>query len=399
MNDDDALDLFGKTLPKPSFMQIQVSAKSTREHALSIIKGVTKPHMALDFISLALRGKKIGFEQVIKMIDEMVQTLAEEQESDDNKKQYCGETFDSLEDTKKELEHKEGNLEADIEDHKASIESLAEEIKGLQDGIKALDKAVAEATENRKEENAEYKELMASDTTAKQVLEYAKNRLNKFYNPKLYTTTAGPALSEEERINLAMGGTTTTQLAGGIAGTGIGAFVQIRAHRSSSADTDVDAPPPPPQQFGAYKKKGQESNGVIAMIDLLIADLDKEMTTAETDEKNAQEEYEQMMSDSAKKRADDAKTLEAKESAKAETEASLNQAESDLKSNTEQLMQNGKETSALHAECDWLLNHFDQRKEARASEVDALGNAKAVLSGADFSFVQTKAMRFLQRNA
>lgn len=41
------------------------------------------------------------------------------------------------------------------------------------------------------------------------------------------------------------------------------------------------APPPPPETFGAYSKKGQESSGVIAMIDLLIADLDKEMQQAE----------------------------------------------------------------------------------------------------------------------
>merc|ERR1719210_3095799 len=53
-------------------------------------------------------------------------------------------------------------------------------------GIKALDKAVAEATEQRKEENAEYKELKQSDTAAKEILLFAKNRLNKFYNPKLY---------------------------------------------------------------------------------------------------------------------------------------------------------------------------------------------------------------------
>merc|ERR1719217_42673 len=37
--------------------------------------------------------------------------------------------------------------------------------------------------------------------------------------------------------------------------------------------------------------------------------------------------------------------------------------------------------ASLHAECDWLLKYFDVRKDARASEIDALGRAKAVLSG------------------
>jgi len=47
-----------------------------------------------------------------------------------------------------------------------------------------------------------------------------------------------------------------------------------------------------------------------------------------------------------------------------------------------------KYIQSLHGECDWLLKNFDVRKEARASEIDALGKAKAVLSGADFSFLQ-----------
>ena len=55
--------------------------------------------------------------------------------------------------------------------------------------------------------------------------------------------------------------------------------------------------------------------------------------------------------------------------------------------------------SQLHAECDWLIQYFDVRKEARTGEIDALGKAKAVLSGADFSLGQTKSVKFLKREA
>ena len=34
-----------------------------------------------------------------------------------------------------------------------------------------------------------------------------------------------------------------------------------------------------------------------------------------------------------------------------------------------------------------LIKYFDMRKEARTSEIDALGKAKAVLSGADYSSI------------
>ena len=67
------------------------------------------------------------------------------------------------------------------------------------------------------------------------------------------------------------------------------------------------APPPPPETAGAYTKKSEESGGVIAMIDTLIADLDKEMTEAEATEKNSQEDYEKLMADSSEKRTKDSK--------------------------------------------------------------------------------------------
>jgi hypothetical protein len=34
-----------------------------------------------------------------------------------------------------------------------------------------------------------------------------------------------------------------------------------------------DAPAPPPETWNAYKTKGEESTGVISMIDLLIKDI------------------------------------------------------------------------------------------------------------------------------
>merc|ERR1712224_978672 len=110
---------------------------------------------------------------------------------------------------------------------------------------------------------------MAGNTAAQQLLEFAKNRLNKFYNPKLYKAPPKRELTEDQRITLNNGGTLApTEAPGGIAGTGI------------SALQNSEAPPPPPESIEAYSKKSEESGGVIAMIDLLIKDLDKEMTEA-----------------------------------------------------------------------------------------------------------------------
>merc|ERR1719221_205920 len=123
------------------------------------------------------------------------------------------------------------------------------------------------------------------------------------------------------------------------------------------------------------------------MIGLLITDLDKEMTEAETVEKDAQADYETLMADSAEKRAQDSKTLSGKQSAKANTEEDLQNHKDNLKEASTDLANTNKYIHDLHLECDWLIKYYDVRKTMRASEVDALGKAKAVLNGADYSLL------------
>jgi len=364
LNDDDALELFKKTLPgaSASFMQMQVSETSMRSQALALLEAAKSDkkgdRQRIDYIMLAIRGKKFGFEKVLTMIDNMVELLKTEQVDDNDKKEYCEMQLDTADDKKKGLERTEGKLEAAIAENKDNIAALTEELAALNAGIVALDKSVAEATEQRKEENSDYTSLMANDAAAKEILAMAKNRLNKFYNPKLYKE---PAM-----------------------------FMQVSMHKG------LDAPPAAPEAPKAFSKKSEESTGVIAMIDGCIKDLDMEMTEAETEEKLAQEEYEEMMGDSAAKRAADSKSITAKEGEKAENEKNLSENEESHSSTVKELMATHEYIGSLHGECDWLIKYFDVRKEARTGEIDSLGKAKAVLSGADFSLVQTQTRKFLR---
>merc|ERR1719263_1569076 len=398
LNDDDALELFKKTLPgaSSSFVQVKVTAGAVRQHALSALKVIhsrgQKRDPRVDFIELAMRGGKMGFGKIIKMIDELVADLEKEQAVDDEKKTYCEAEFDKAEDKKKGLELDISDLGKAIADAKESIATLAREIEALEDGIKALDKSVAEATSTRKDEHDDYVETLAANSAAKDLLKFAQNRLNKFYNPKLYKAPPKRVLSEEDQITVNMGGTLApTAAPGGIAGTGVTVLADVNLHGKV-------APPPPPATAGAFKKKSEESNGVIGMIDLLIGDLDKEMTEAETMEKDSQADYEKAMSDSAEKRAMDSKALLDKEGAKAAEESALEANKEEKAVTTKELMAVEEYISSLHAECDWLLKYFDVRKEARTGEIESLKTAKSVLSGADFGFLQTKSTGFLGRH-
>merc|ERR1719281_1513682 len=211
LNDDDALELFKKTAASASasLLQVQVTTNEVSQKAFQVINRLRhkRKDVQLDLIALSLRSKKVSFDKVITMIDEMVALSAKQQQEDDAKKEYCLGMIDQTEDKIKEIDIQISDLEKVIDETEGTITTLTEEIKVLEEDIEKLDKEVAVATEQRKEEHAEFQETKAANLAVVGIIEFAKNRLQKFYNPKLYKPPPKRELSEEERITLNMGGT------------------------------------------------------------------------------------------------------------------------------------------------------------------------------------------------
>jgi len=238
LNSDDALELFKKSLPASSLLQVSESERHLRSRALSSLRAATRRYSnpQLDLIALALQGKKGGFDKVMKQIDEMLDALKVEQTDDDAKLSYCKDEIAATEDKDKALKNKLGDQDAHIAATEETVEGLEQEIKALSSGIKSLDKAVAEATEQRKAEHEEYVQSAAENNAALELLEFAKNRLNKFYNPKQYVAPPEEELSDEEKAYQAY------------------SFVQLKV---------MDAPP----AFGAGAgEKSSSGGGVIGNI-------------------------------------------------------------------------------------------------------------------------------------
>merc|ERR1719464_1948954 len=135
LNDDDALELFKKTLPAPGvgLVQVELSTKIMRDKAMATLKqarqvGNTHDHAKLDLIMLSLSGRKVSFAKVIKMIDDMVAMLKTEQQDDAHKKEYCEMQFDVSDDKKKSLEHTMDVESNEIQKCEAAIVTLTEEI-------------------------------------------------------------------------------------------------------------------------------------------------------------------------------------------------------------------------------------------------------------------------------
>jgi len=358
LNDDDALELFKKTLPSPaasfvessppSFLQMKATARGFRRRAVASLRAASTSDPRYDLLELAVRGEAQGFEKIIAMIDDLNGVLRQEQTEDDRKKTFCLSEIDKTEDEHKLARRAVSDTKATIADRADSLDELTFAIGDMVAGIKELDQQVADATAARQKEHAQSVQELAENSAAKGLLEVARNRLRKFYNAKLFKAPK----KDEDGVELLQHG-----------------FQQ----------------PQPPEADLSYKKKTEEHGGVVAMINMLREDLVKKITIMETEEKAAQSDYEKYVEEVTKKRALDSKALSDKEGEKAEIEASLHEDKETLSDHENDVSVSRKEMTDLHQECDWFLTNFELRRNARIDEVDALSKAKAVLSGADFS--------------
>merc|ERR1719247_967967 len=278
--------------------------------------------------------------------------------------------------------------EAAIEEMTDESATLADEIASLAKEVKTLDKAVAEATEQRKEEHGEFITFQTENGAAVQLIEKAKNKLFKFYRPNQYKEAPKQELTDEEKILAASGRSDLIATAAPdlIPGTSIAAVqTQLYAQlRVRSSDDAAAAPPPPPATWDAYQKKDGKSNGVIALMDMLMKELQDGITEAENEEKTAQSDYERLMVESKESRASMSESITSKEVAKADLDSKI-EATKEKKTSEETQLASLKQTMAqLHADCDFLVENYDLRKTAREAEVEGLQNAKSVLSGANF---------------
>merc|ERR1719498_1501685 len=151
---------------------------------------------------------------------------------------------------------------------------------------------------------------------------------------------------------------------------------RIRAHEHKAA------PGPAPETFGAYEKKSGKSSGVIALMDSILKELENDIKNAEYEEKTAQKDYKELMSDSADTRVQKIKSITDKEAAKAKVGEKKEVTTEKEKADEVDVEHIHTYVKDLHGQCDFILENYDTRKTARATEVEALKNAKAVLSGA-----------------
>merc|ERR1719261_446657 len=148
--------------------------------------------------------------------------------------------------------------------------------------------------------------------------------------------------------------------------------------------------PPPPPTFKEYKKSAA-AGGVMGMIQEIIDDAKKMEAEATRAEDENQAAYEQFVKDTNASIEEKTKEMVNKAEEKAKAEGDLNQAETDKEAALLELEELSNYNAELHQECDFVMKNFEIRQTARDEEIEALKQAKSILSGAKFAeFLQAR---------
>merc|ERR1719161_2219761 len=143
----------------------------------------------------------------------------------------------------------------------------------------------------------------------------------------------------------------------------------------------VAPPPPKPKEY----RKAENAGGVMQLLAMVIEDAERTEVALVADEQHSQENYAVLAQDANDSILASRAAVAEKTKVLSETQGALSETEAALLANAAELTKLGELLTGLHAECDFLLKYFDLRQTARKEEMDAIVDAKAILSGADFS--------------
>jgi hypothetical protein len=343
LSTDDAHDLFTKTF-NPSFLQKETSLQSARRsQASKLLQAAAQKLKNPRLATLAVRVRLDAFTRVKKAIDDMVSQLLKEKEDEIKHKDFCVDEFNSNELQTEKKEREKADLIAKIEDLELTIKQLTDAIEQLKAEIAEMQVQLKRAGEDREKENKEFQMTVADQRATQKLLTAALNILKGFYEKK-----ATAALLQ----------------------------------------TGQPAGPPPPPGFEAYKKNAA-APGVMGMIQQIINDakaMEAETIRSEEDAQKAYEGFVQETNASIEAKSED---IVNKSETKAKAEADLVEAKENKEAVMLEVEQLSNYKAELHSSCDFVLKNFEIRQTARDEEIEALKQAKAILSGAKFeAFLQ-----------
>jgi len=339
LSSDDAHDLFTKTF-NPAFVQTEARSER-RSKAAAVLSSVAKKLDSPRLAAIAAKVRLDAFTKVKKAIDDMVAQLLKEKADEIKHKDFCVEEFNTNQLQTEKKDREKEDLIALIEDLELTIKTLTSEIETLKSEVAEMQVQMKRAGEDREKQNKEFQQTVADQRASQKLLTAALNILKGFYEKKA-------------------------------------AFLQKQE----------PAGPPPPPGFKEYKKNAA-AGGVMGMIQQIINDAKAMEAEAIRAEEDAQKAYEDFVKETNASIETKTKEIINKSEEKAKAETDLTQANEDKESVLLELEQLSNYNAELHQSCDFVMKNFEIRQTARDEEIEALKQAKAILSGADFeAFLQ-----------
>jgi len=330
---DDARDAM-----KGMYSFLQVDSDTTdelRHHAVQVLTQAAAKTKNPELLTMATNVELDAFVKVKEAIDNLVRRLRLDQEDEVEKSRWCKSQLQDAEMTSLKTKDRKADLEAKANNLGAKITHLKEEIATSKSQIRELQVELQTASANRLQENLDYQKMFEDQTMTIEVLHQASDRLNKYYST---------------------------------------AFAQTREKASQT--------PPIPQI--KYKPRTL-AGGVMSLIETLIHDAKMLLAEGKTAENAAEAAYESTVAETNTAIADLLRESVSMLKAQADIENDKSTKESDVTDATVDLEGLAKYMDGVHDDCDFLLSNFELRQTARRQEIQALQQAKQILSGAALS--------------
>jgi len=342
LNSDDAFAAFDKT--SNSFLQVssQQQEKARRAQAAAVLqkaaRDTNQPKLAL----IAISAQLDVFTKVKEEIDKMVAELQTQQKDEIDHRDNCIESLNTNKRDQTAAYDKKSSLETKMADLEQSIKTLGDNIEASTQAIAEAQTQMKRRSETREGENSDYQTTVQDQRLTQMILQKAIDRMSQVYALMQMHQPGAPHI------------------------------------QTSGTHTD---PGNGPAKFKDNSAKNSGGKRVIAMLDDVMKDSKTMEDEAIAAEESAQNAYENFMKDSNKMIISTTKMINDMTEAKSKAKADLIMAKTDFKQTMSELEGLNNEAGDLHKSCDYLLKNFDLRQQARAAEIDALNEAKNILSG------------------
>jgi len=354
LNSDESFEAFDKQVA-PVFFQMdaeetaewkmQMEMKMRRAKTVSVLRRISDAFSSPQVALLAVQAQLDGFAKVKGLIDKMVSELTKQQADEVAFRDNCIAELNTNKRETTAAYDKKASLETQIADLTKNIEKLTKDIDASKAAVAEMMNQMKRASETREAENADFQTTVNDHRVMSMILTKALDRMKQVY-----------ALLQQRGL-------------------------KPGAPHIQTSGTHTD-PGNGPAKFADNAAKNAGGGRVVAMLEEVLADTKKTEDQAIASEQDAQSAYENFMKDSNKAITKTTRSISDMTGARATAKEELSMAKTDFSQTMTELEGLDQTNADLHKSCDFTLQNFDARQAARSAEMDALREAKNILSGA-----------------